>query len=111
MLLNAETIKNTVEFIKARELNVFIASIYKKEVELLLNIKYEDIDDYQELLTEEYLENYGIVGEARDGHFLITINKVIEYLGLKIEDFKDHIDENDWELYEKWLQRNNAKSA
>lgn len=111
MLLNAVEISNLVQFIKVRKLNIFVESMQKNVVELLLRIEYKDIDEFQDLLTEDYLENYGIFGEAHDGYLSINISPVIACMELKIEDFKDYIDEDDWQLYEKWLERQNAKSA
>jgi len=111
VLLNAVIIKKVVDFIKQRELILFIESMAVDQVELLLAIKYEEINEFQNLLTADYLENYGIFGEASDGYFNANINNVIGWVGLRIEDFKGQIDVEDWLLYEKWLERKNVKTA
>lgn len=111
MLLNAVVTNRLVDFIKKRELILFIESLDLHKVELLLKIKYEDINEYQNLLTDEYLENYGIFGEANCGYFNANIDNVVKYLGLGIEDFKVQISEHDWQFYEKWLERKNNISA
>lgn len=111
MLLNAVVKKNIVDFIKGHNLILFIESMDSKAVELLLVMAYEEINEFQNLLTDDYLENHGIFGEVNCGYFNANINKIIEWINLSVEDFESQIDKDDWQRYQKWLKRPSTISA
>ena len=111
VLRNAVMIRSIVEFIKEHELILFIESMDSKSVELLLVMAYDEINEFQNLLTDDYLENHGIFGEVNGGYFNANINKIIEWIELRIEDFEGQVDKEDWQRYQKWLNKPSAISA
>lgn len=111
MLLNAVVKKNIIEFIKRHSLILFIESMDSKAVELLLVMAYDEINEFQNLLTDDYLENHGIFGEVNGGYFNANINKIIEWANLSIEDFENQIDKDDWQRYQKLLSKHDVISA
>ena len=111
MLLNVVVTKPIVDFIKSHSLILFIESMDSKAVELLLVMAYDEINEFQNLLTDDYLENHGIFGEVNGGHFNANINKIIEWINLSVEDFEGQIDKDDWKRYQKLLNKPDVISA
>jgi hypothetical protein len=99
------------EFIKKRKMMLLIDSMESSNVEVLLEIKFDELSQLQELLPHDFFDDHYINGDVREDYFQANINDIMLWAELTVDDFIDQLETMDQEKYEGWQQKQNAKSA
>lgn len=110
-LHRAVTRQKLKEFIKRRKMMLSIDTSETPNVEVLLEINFEDVHQLQEMLPHDFYDDHNINGDIQEDYFHANINDIMLWAELTIDDFVDQLEEMDQEKYEKWQQEQNAISA